>query len=260
MNRPAETRCPGSGTMTSIKQRPETWLTAYAFPAAISALGWAYLLAGAGMEMSLLAMTTPAIPPPMDLQASGHGRNIVDTMQLMGMWWSMMLAMMIPGLLLQIDRRSSHQSRFGVAFFAGYGLAWLMFSVPATALQLLLEQTGWLHSAKMWSMSKGLSVSLLVFAGIYQFLPVKHVSIIGCDDDDGLHSHRLFTGIRHGLDCLTKTAPMMLLLFVGGVMNLYWIAGLSLLAALEKTLTSPRWASWSAGVLWLVLAGAILID
>ncbi|MGJ8573019.1 MAG: DUF2182 domain-containing protein [Hoeflea sp.] len=242
--------------MMSTETRRKTWPTVYAFPAAIAALSWAYILAGAGMEMSLLAMTTPLIPPPMDLQPSTRSRTVADALLITGMWWAMMLAMMVPGLLLKIARRSPPSPRYGVRFFAGYGLAWLVFCVPATALQSLLEHAGWLHSSKMWSISKEFSVSILVFAGVYQFLPVKHASLIWCDEDD-MNPHSLATGIRHGLDCLTKTAPMMLLLFVGGVMNLYWIAGLSLLATLEKALTHPRPVAWFAGLLWLVLAGAI---
>jgi predicted metal-binding membrane protein len=42
-------------------------------------------------------------------------------------------------------------------------------------------------------------------------------------------------GALHGLYCLGCCWALMALMFFGGVMNLYWIAGLALLVLLEKT-------------------------
>jgi predicted metal-binding membrane protein len=41
-------------------------------------------------------------------------------------------------------------------------------------------------------------------------------------------------GLAHGAYCLGCCWLLMALLFVGGVMNTYWIAGLALLVLLEK--------------------------
>jgi predicted metal-binding membrane protein len=41
-------------------------------------------------------------------------------------------------------------------------------------------------------------------------------------------------GWRHGLFCLGCCGALMALLFVGGVMNLAWIAALSIVVAVEK--------------------------
>ena len=41
-------------------------------------------------------------------------------------------------------------------------------------------------------------------------------------------------GVRHGLFCLGCCWALMALLFVGGVMNLAWIAALSIAVAIEK--------------------------
>jgi predicted metal-binding membrane protein len=41
-------------------------------------------------------------------------------------------------------------------------------------------------------------------------------------------------GFRHGLVCLGCCWALMLLLFAGGVMNLVWIAALTLFVLLEK--------------------------
>ena len=66
-------------------------------------------------------------------------------------------------------------------------------------------------------------------------------------------------GLHHGYYCLGCCWFLMALLFVGGVMNLYWIIGLALFVYLEKTLTSGKWLSQVAGaalVVWGVIYGS----
>jgi predicted metal-binding membrane protein len=46
-------------------------------------------------------------------------------------------------------------------------------------------------------------------------------------------------------------------LFVGGVMNLIWIAGLAVYAWIEKSLSTGRWLSRVAGVAMIVSGIAI---
>jgi predicted metal-binding membrane protein len=50
----------------------------------------------------------------------------------------------------------------------------------------------------------------------------------------------------------------MLLLFVGGVMNVAWIAGIALYVLVEKTVPAGHWVSRAAGVV-LILAGAAML-
>ena len=56
-------------------------------------------------------------------------------------------------------------------------------------------------------------------------------------------------GWRHGLFCLGCCWALMALLFVGGVMNLAWIAALSIVVAVEKLRrtenASRRCSAWS---------------
>ena len=65
-------------------------------------------------------------------------------------------------------------------------------------------------------------------------------------------------GVAHGAYCVGCCAALMLLLFVGGVMNLVWIAGLSLLVLAEKFLPRGERLSVALGVL-MMIAGAGLI-
>jgi predicted metal-binding membrane protein len=62
-------------------------------------------------------------------------------------------------------------------------------------------------------------------------------------------------GVRHGAYCVGCCWLLMLLLFVGGVMNVAWIAGIALYVLVEKTVPAGHWVSRAAGVV-LILAGA----
>ncbi len=64
-------------------------------------------------------------------------------------------------------------------------------------------------------------------------------------------------GLGHGAFCVGCCAPVMLL-FVGGVMNLVWIAGLSIFVALEKLAPFGTQLTKALAVVLLV-AGAVLI-
>ena len=48
------------------------------------------------------------------------------------------------------------------------------------------------------------------------------------------------------------------LLFFGGVMNLYWIAGLALFVLFEKTVPAGHWLGYATGVVLIVLGTGML--
>ncbi len=52
----------------------------------------------------------------------------------------------------------------------------------------------------------------------------------------------------------------MLLLFVGGVMNLLWIGGLALFVLVEKTAPGGQWLGRAAGAALIVWGGTILLS
>jgi predicted metal-binding membrane protein len=65
-------------------------------------------------------------------------------------------------------------------------------------------------------------------------------------------------GLAHGAYCVACCAALMLLLFVGGVMNLVWIVGLSAFVLAEKLLPQGTRLRVPVGVL-LMIAGVALI-
>jgi predicted metal-binding membrane protein len=51
----------------------------------------------------------------------------------------------------------------------------------------------------------------------------------------------------------------MLLLFVGGVMNVAWIGAIALYVLVEKTVPAGHWLSRAAGVVLIVWGAATLV-
>ena len=65
-------------------------------------------------------------------------------------------------------------------------------------------------------------------------------------------------GLRHGVYCLGCCWFLMALLFVSGVMNLVWIAGIAIYVAGEKLLPLGHGLSRAAGAA-LIMSGAIVL-
>ena len=128
-------------------------------------------------------------------------------------------------------------------------MAWTIFSLFATALQLGLTKVS-LLSPMMELRSRWVAGGLVLMAGAYQFTPWKRKCLKGCRCPVD-HAGAFQSGVRNGMACLGCCWALMLLLFVGGVMNLWWLAALTLFVVLEK-LTSY----WSQGAR---LSGAFLL-
>ncbi len=65
-------------------------------------------------------------------------------------------------------------------------------------------------------------------------------------------------GIDHGTFCLGCCWFLMALLFVGGVMNLYWIVGLAIFVLLEKTIPAGHWLGSLTGIGLMVWGGWLM--
>lgn len=172
------------------------------------------------------------------------------TVLLFAMWAVMMVGMMLPSaspvLLLYAGaarRRSDavHPSTRVYAVAAGYLAVWIAFSAAATVMQRALSE--WLLlSPMMTAASARVSGVLLLIAGLYQVTPLKRVCLDACRSPlafimahwRGGSGGAFRMGVAHGMYCLGCCWAMMLLLFAGGVMNLYVIAAISAVVLLEK--------------------------
>ena len=226
--------------------------------AGIAAISWLYLFyLAARMDMGGMAATMPMLKP----------WTMTDAILMFIMWAVMMAAMMIPSaapmILLHaaiLRKRGDGASLAGptAAFTGGYLVVWTVFSAAATAAQWALEQVT-LLSPMMVSTSAYLGGGLLVAAGIYQMTPLKEVCLQHCRSPIHFITEHwrngtggaFRMGLDHGLYCVGCCWVLMALLFVGGVMNLLWIAALAGFVLVEKVV--PR------GVLIGRVAGAIMI-
>jgi predicted metal-binding membrane protein len=232
--------------------------------AVIVALAWLYLLAGAGTGMSPLAMTTWLPPLGASLPPTAWTPSYAVLMALM--WWVMMIAMMLPSaapfvlIHARVAERASEPATVSAMFLAGYLAAWLAFSLVAVLAQWALEASRLFDPAMMWSVNRWLSVALLIAAGLYQLTPIKAVCLSHCRSPIlYLASHwrkghlgALRMGLAHGTYCLGCCWLLMALLFVGGAMNLLWIAGLSIVVLVEKLFPWGQWFGRVLGALLLV--------
>lgn len=65
-------------------------------------------------------------------------------------------------------------------------------------------------------------------------------------------------GVSHGIYCLGCCWVLMLLLFVGGVMNLLWIAMIALFVLLEKVLPLGDAGGRIMGLVMIAAGGAFI--
>jgi predicted metal-binding membrane protein len=193
------------------------------------------------------------------------------------MWWAMMVAMMLPSaspivlLYARVVHRAEDQGRdlaahaAIAAFASGYLVIWSLFSLLAVGLQWAFEQ-GNAMSALMSVSAGPLAGGLLIAAGLYQLTPLKAACLKHCRMPASfLAAHwrkgasgAWRMGLHHGLYCVGCCALLMGLLFVGGVMNLIWIAGLTIIVAIEKLAPFGAAAAKVTAAL-LIAGGAALV-
>jgi predicted metal-binding membrane protein len=227
----------------------------------VVALSWAYILAGAGMDMMMPVIWDPSYAGMMFV-----------------MWWVMMIAMMLPSatpMVLLFAAVNRKQKESGnpyvptVIFASAYLTVWAGFSVAAMAVQWGLESMAGL-APMLASASVALGGSLLLAAGIYQLTPLKQACLDHCRSPLQFILTRwrpgakgaFRMGIEHGAYCVGCCWFLMGLLFFGGIMNLYWIFGLAVIVLIEKTIPAGHWVSHLIGialVAWgiVVLAGLV---
>jgi len=193
--------------------------------------------------------------------------TVRDLLLIFLMWTIMMVAMMVPAaspaiiIFAQINRRRREQRApfiLSGLFLLGYLVVWTGFSARATLAQWGLLSAD-LVSPMMESTSKALGSGLLLAAGLFQFSRLKYACLAQCRSpigflmtdwrDGALGAFQM--GLKHGSYCLGCCWALMCLLFAFGVMNLLWVASLSIFVLLEKVTFSHQVLSRVAGVVFI---------
>ncbi len=182
----------------------------------------------------------------------------------MAMWLTMMVAMMFPTVAPIVVAHRHVVQRRGegvlptVGFILGYLVVWTAIGLIPLVAFLGFRNLG-MDSSSSWLAL--LSGAILVVAGAYQFTPLKTICLRACRNplafvlqhDFSRGSRGAFrAGIAHGGYCLGCCWALMSVLVVVGLMNLVWMAGLTLVFLAEK--------NWRHGVaLSRVAGGAVAL-
>lgn len=242
----------------------------------ITAIAWAYIYyLGLQMDMGPVGMVDAgATAIPMSDMVKLAPWTPADALFMFLMWAIMMVGMMIPSvtpMVLLYARVVRHNAKDAAtfvptgAFFSGYITIWIGFSAVATGLQWGLEQAA-LLSPMMVSTSSLFAGIVLIVTAVYQWTPYKDACLARCRSPVWFLSTywrngaggAFSMGLSHGSYCLGCCWSLMLLLFVGGVMNLLCVAAITAFVLIEKAAPGGRTIG-RAGAVLLGLTGVALL-
>lgn len=243
-----------SGTPRSAYRVLELRTTVILVAALLALAGiawWSAIGTSRGMSMMVMGLAQAGMAMPFDVSAPVF----------LAMWTVMMAAMMLPTiapiLLMHrlVVRRRGEGVAPTVAFGAGYLVVWA--AVGLVPLAVLIAFRG-IASGAAWVVP--VSGAVLVLAGVYQFTRWKEVCQRACQSPLGFVMTHDFgrglsgaarTGAVHGLFCLGCCWALMAVLFVVGLMNLVWMAGIAAVFLVEK--------HWRHGLALARVAGVGLV-
>jgi len=243
----------------------------------ITVLAWAYILwlaaqmgmagvstaataegAMAGMHMPGGSGTMAGMDMGAAVEPAFRTWSVADFAFMFTMWAVMMVGMMTPSVAPMVLLYGAVGRNVGASgrplaatgwFVAGYLSAWIAFSLAATGAQWTLTRLA-LLTPMMESASGIFGGMVLIAAGLYQWSPLKDTCLRQCQTPLGFLMSRggfrsdpfaaLRLGAEHGAYCVGCCWVLMTLLFVGGIMNVLWIAGLTILILLEKVVPMGR--------------------
>jgi predicted metal-binding membrane protein len=242
----------------------------------LTALAWAYLLWLSAQMLSPAHTMDRMAGMAMDGMAMGTTAPSSHLLFAFAMWSVMMVGMMTPSvapmilLYARVGRRARSDNKpFASAgwFVTGYLVAWIGFALAASVAQEALKAASLLTPA-LASASGIFAGVLAIVAGVYQWSPLKNSCLGQCRSPlQFLQQHggfrpdssgALTLGLKHGVYCIGCCWALMTLLFIGGVMNLLWVADLAILVLLEKVVPAGRHLARAVGLV-LVAAGFVLL-
>jgi predicted metal-binding membrane protein len=185
--------------------------------------------------------------------------------QFLAVWALMMVAMMLPALApftstylrsIRAVRTSRVRAARTAALVGGYLLTWIGFGVLAFAaagLSAVLAENA-------ADLAPWVGAGVLAAAGVYQLSPLKDFCLRHCRSPVAFLLHvsgykgrlrDVRVGMYHGVYCVGCCWGLMVVLIAVGVMNLAWMAVITVVIFLEKT--------WKHGPAFSRITGASLI-
>ena len=237
----------------------------------IAGLGWFYLALLLAAPASSWFATVQALCRTLPEGAWSFSAAAVTA----SMWSAMTLAMMLPSAspmiltyaeIAETAARKSERIVSPLVIAAGYASVWLVFSLLATVIQIVLTRAALLNTG-ITSASGILAGAIFIGAGVYQFSALKHACLTHCRNPFPFFFTNWATtlggvfrlGVEQGLYCLGCCWAMMMVMFAVGAMNVAWMAGLAAVMTIEKLLTGRRFAH-GVGVALIVVGTGIAVS
>jgi predicted metal-binding membrane protein len=184
----------------------------------------------------------------------GPGTELGGLGWFVGVWATMMAAMMLPSLAPLVARRKRTVET--VLFAAGYLLAWTAAGLVAYALVEGVRSIApaWLA----WDQAgRYVAGAVILAAALYELTPLKRVCLRHCRNPERGRSDpasALRSGVAHGGYCLGCCWALMAALFALGVMSLRWMLVIAIVIAAEKLLARTTVAVYATSALLVALA------
>jgi predicted metal-binding membrane protein len=235
---------------------------------AVALLAWLSMIgrwlpmpsSGAGMAMD---MTDPGVPEAMATGAGPTGWALY-----LLMWGVMMVAMMYPSSVplvrmyyRTLDGRGRGERLLRVgAFLGSYTLLWTAVGVVPLAVNYVIPVSRAAASGAF------LGTTLLLLAA-YQLSPYKERCLDHCRTPLGFLLTHSRPGVRgaarmgldHGTYCLGCCWALFAFMVVVGTMNLVWMAGITLVLSVERTVSWGDRLARVVGVVAGVAGVAVLV-
>jgi predicted metal-binding membrane protein len=197
--------------------------------------------------------------------STGPGTMGLGLWGFLAVWALMMAAMMLPALApftstylrsLRAVRSGQVRAARTAALVGGYFLTWIGFGVLAFAAAALSA----FLAGNAADLAPWVGAIVLATAGVYQLTPLKDFCLRHCRSPVAFLLHvsgyrgrlrDVRVGMYHGVYCVGCCWGLMVVLIAVGVMNLAWMAVITVVIFLEKT--------WKHGPAFSRITGASLI-
>jgi predicted metal-binding membrane protein len=208
-------------TAQATTTRTTAMAVALTMTTGIAAASWIVVVRQmSGMDMGVATELGPLVP-------------------FLGLWVPMTAAMMLPGAVPAVVRhvRDSDRVLAGPVFLGAYLAVWTLVGVGLHAVYQP-------HA----TFAAGL---IVIAAGLYEFTPLKRDSRRRCRDHAG-------SGLAYGLCCAGSSLALMLIPVALGVMNLAWMAVITVIVTAQK-LIPARAAVDVEQALLIAALGALIV-
>jgi predicted metal-binding membrane protein len=176
----------------------------------------------------------------------GPGTSLGSLPFFLGIWVTMMAAMMLPAALpvVLLFSRFGRSSSATASFVAAYIAVWTVYGLAAYLVYRAISAAapaflGWDRQGPL------VAGAAVAAAGLYELTPLKRACLRHCRSPLGLFSRwrpglrgTLAVGIHHGAYCVGCCSGLMLILFALGVMSITWMLVITALVFAQKVL--PR--------------------